>query len=276
MGKWENLPDDLYHKRPELSSTQIRKFMVSPLEYRDSLNFESTATPAMEFGSAVHLQLLKPHEAGDMILLGPECDRRTKIGKDIWNGFVAGLAPGTVVMKIDEFHRCHRMAAVVQAAPEFQNFVRRATHIEVAGFADLNGIPCRVKPDLMGDDFILDYKTTTACTPRAFHSSVFKYGYAIQAAFYRIVAHAIDGIWRDKFFFLAQQKKSPYDWKLYELSLELLTQATKEINVALARYALCVAFNDWPGLSKSAELIDLPRYFDGTSPLYGEQEDEDE
>lgn len=266
--RWEKMPDHLYHQRTELSSSLLRRFMQSPLQYLTSLQF-TERTDALDFGGAVHLAILQPDEFGNGVIAAPKCDRRTKEGKAVWAAFTEGLTPDTIVLDQDEWTQCNAMADMVRSSEHFLKFVERSTHVEVAGFATVKGLNCRIKPDLMGNDFLLDYKTTTSCSIPAFERSVWKYGYAIQGAFYQLIAQQIDGGLRP-FYLLAQEKKTPYDFRIFELDATLLAQARKEILETIERLNVAVAFNNFPGYSKEVVRIGLPRWFDGVAPLFGD------
>lgn len=272
---WIKMRDDEYHLRTELSSSLLRRFMRSPYGYQRSLSAVEKRTPALEFGNAVHLAILQPDEFGNSVLMAPEADGRTTEGKLIKARFMAGLTPGTLVLKRDDYHQACAMAQEITAAEEFKQFSARATGVELAGFANVKGVECRIKPDLLGDDFLLDYKSTVSCTPRAFERSILTYGYVVQLAFYRMVAYVIDGKQRNNVFILAQEKKPPYEWMIYQLDLPYLNEATKQIVKALDKFAICKAFNDWPKLPKSTQLVSIPGWYDGSSPLYGESDEEE-
>lgn len=63
-GIYFNMPEELYHADPSLSSSGIRKILVSPLDYwiesRLNPDYVDTKTPAMITGTAFHRRLLEP------------------------------------------------------------------------------------------------------------------------------------------------------------------------------------------------------------------------
>ena len=268
--RWEKMPDEIYHERPELSSSQLRKFMKSPYSYIKSLERHDEPTDAMRFGSAAHLALLQPDEFGNQVIVAPQCDRRTKEGKAIWETFQASVKPGTLILKEVEWKQASQMANEIRGSREFAPWVADHRHVEIAGFATIDGIECRIKPDMLGKGWMLDYKTTTSCSAAAFNHSVMSFGYVVQAAFYCIVAEAIDGEPMTEFYFIAQEKAAPYEWKMYRLDALYLQHAKNEVREALKRFALCKALNDWPKVSKEVVTLSLPRWYDGTSQLFGE------
>ena len=90
-------------------------------------------------------------------------------------------------------------------------------------------ILCKCRPDMMCPPLkepnsdnkivIVDYKTTISCEPFAFNKSVKKYGYDMQAAWYRRGIQ-MAGYDVDDFVFIAQEKVHPYASKVFRITKE--------------------------------------------------------
>lgn len=98
-------------------------------------------------------------------------------------------------------------------------------------------------PDLVT---VVDYKTTTDASPRAFAASAAKYGYWIQDAFYRRVL-AGRGLEVERFVFIAQEKTPPYLLSLHESDPEDLELADRLIELGIEIFSDCTAAGVWPG-----------------------------
>lgn len=279
MGWVFDMPDEVYHARSELSSTQLRWFMKSPNYYRHMLQVPMKKSAALDFGHALHLGLLQPDEYPNVVLAAPVCDRRTKEGKLIWENFQKGLKPGTVVLKEDELFAVDRIVRSIRASQWWQDFEKTDLRFEVSGFAELEGIPCRIRVDglPMVGEVLWDLKSAISVSPGAFKHAVFSHGYVMQAAFYLKVARAL-GMDKQRFVFLAVEKSGPYDFRPYELEAEVLERAERDIDRALRKFATCKAFDEWPGYHKDEPVrIGLPGWarHDESAPLFGEEDPEE-
>jgi len=66
---------------------------------------------------------------------------------------------------------------------------------------------------------VVDYKTTISCEPFSFNKSVKKYGYDMQAAWYRRGIQ-MAGYDVEDFVFIAQEKVHPYASKVFRITKE--------------------------------------------------------
>ena len=90
-------------------------------------------------------------------------------------------------------------------------------------------ILCKCRPDMICPPLnepnsdnkivVVDYKTTISCEPFAFNKSVKKYGYDMQAAWYRRGIQ-MAGYDIDSFVFIAQEKVHPYASKVFRITEE--------------------------------------------------------
>ena len=108
-----------------------------------------------------------------------------------------------------------------------------------------NDVLCKCRPDLICPPLsepnsdskivIVDYKTTISCEPYAFNKSVSKYGYDMQASWYRrgleSAGYSVDG-----FVFIAQEKSHPYASKVFRITKEQMDYAWKIMERYLEEY----------------------------------------
>lgn len=122
-------------------------------------------------------------------------------------------------------------------------------------------IPCKARLDILDDLRIRDYKTTSkGVGRREFESTIGKFYYDMQAAFYQMAAIALDGVERP-YQWITQENKAPYDVAGYEASDECLANGKSWLNDAVRKYANCIEsgkFNGtWNGVFHS---IDSPEW----------------
>jgi hypothetical protein len=89
------IPDDAYLNNPGLSQSGAKELLRSPAHYLAYLNRDRTEqTPAQRLGTLIHLASLQPKVFDATVVVAPECDKRTKEGKEIWASFQSSLKPG--------------------------------------------------------------------------------------------------------------------------------------------------------------------------------------
>ena len=112
------------------------------------------------------------------------------------------------------------------------------------------GEPCKCRPDCIttynGQDYIVDYKTTTSCEDGAFERACYKYGYKLQAAMYT------EGVFNAqmipyRFAFVAQEKTPPYAVRVYFCDGGFIEEGMEMYRELMDIYHRCRVFDEWPG-----------------------------
>ena len=141
-------------------------------------------TNAFHFGSVFHQMILEPE----------------KISGDTWLSFTDEQQEKLFMMH----NRTTENATV-------QKLLLSKRREEVHLF-EAEGLPCKSKLDLIAQDLIVDFKTTSAKDYQSFVATILKYDYHRQAAFYTDAALA------KGFAFVGVQKQKPFDIFYVELS----------------------------------------------------------
>jgi len=241
-----------------LSSTGVRELLACPAKFRYRQQHVQPDTRAFDVGHAAHQLVLGA---------GPELVR---IEADKWlsNAVKAEVAAvrerGAVPLRPSDWDTVHAMAAAVQEhrlAPRL--FVQGAPERTLIWRDETTGVPCRAKVDYLGDDGIVDYKTTDSASPESLRKSVYNFGYYIQAAFYLRGFRRLDATGQRRapyFVFVAQEKDPPYLVTVFQLTDEALAYGDRKCAEALEKYRDCVAADVWPGYSTGIEDIALPAW----------------
>ncbi|MDD2743932.1 MAG: PD-(D/E)XK nuclease-like domain-containing protein [Rhodocyclaceae bacterium] len=251
-----------YHgDRDAVSSSGLKKMLISPLHFQDYLTSKHTETPALRVGTAIHAALLEPEVFKDTYVVAPMVDRRTKAGKVLWEEFMAGVNGKSVVTEaelsmignIADQVKKHRMA----------NALLKAGKAEQSIFwtDEETGIRCKVRPDSLSPYAILDVKSTESAHRESFPRSCVKYNYDLSAAMYQEGVRQLTGEVVD-FVFLAVEKSSPNLCALYKASEEMMVAGYAKFRAALRALAECRQSGGWPGYQADGdfELVDWPRY----------------
>ena len=255
------MTDEVYHTRPELSSTGARsllpEFDGSPAKFQWMQGREFN-TPAFDIGHAVHAKVLGtglqavayPEE-----LLASNGAASTKAAKE-WAE--DARANGMVPMKAVEVHVINKIVEAVMSNPDARK-VLELPHRETSIFnVSPEGIPVRARFDVYGNGAAADLKTTLDASPRGFARSVVKYGYYMQEAWYRDVHRWETGLELEKFKFIAVQTTGPYQVAVHELDAEFRQIGFKLAETARETYARCRETGMWPGVP--GEILSPPNW----------------
>ena len=254
-----NLPFADYLKSPSLSNSGIQRFRRSPAHYQAYLSQPSKDTPALRFGRIIHTAILEPDKC--KLAVAPECDRRTKAGKDLWASFQADNI-GADIVTDDEMAAIAGIQDSISAHPAARALLSHPGNAEASFFWSdgMSGVNLKGRADyLRTDGIVVDLKTTEDASPQSFAKSVANYGYHFQAAIYQ-QGLATCGIDVAGFVFLAVEKSPPYAVACYTLDAEAVGQAAYQLSGLLRLFAECQQSGAWPAYSTQIETLTLPRW----------------
>lgn len=257
-----DMTNEAYHgDREAVSSSGLKKILVSPMHFQDYLANKSTETTALRVGTAIHTALLEPDVFKSEYVIAPVVDRRTKAGKELWEEFMAGLGGKRIVTeselemltKIAEQVKQHRMANTLLTMGKAEQ--------SIFWTDKETGIRCKVRPDSLSPYAILDVKSTESAHRNDFPRSCVRYNYDLSAAMYQEGVRELTGETID-FVFLAVEKSSPNLCALYKASEEMMVSGYAKFRAALRTLAECRASGVWGGYQPDGdyELVDWPRY----------------
>lgn len=266
-----------YHKRPELSKTQLDQFLVSPLNYWYKSKREGAEpfpeTSSMRIGSMVHKILLEGQEAFDEAYAGPPKDGvkkptsaqlnakkpsdKTLQQIEDWDRYIASCE-GKLEVKPDELAIALKCVESVKQHPEAVKLLDAITDSEVTiVYPTHNGVMMRSRLDGVTQRGIVDVKTTRDATAKGFKSSVYKYNYGLQEFVYSWAYYQAYGRMPEYFIFLCVETSAPYHTALYTLPAGNSNYWAPIFEKALAEYSQCEKSGNWPGLNKD-KLSELP------------------
>lgn len=104
---------------------------------------------------------------------------------------------------------------------------------------------------------IADYKTTFDASSRGVTSSVWKYRYHMQAAWYRSLVKEIAGE-SLPVRFIFQEKKRPYLVSVWEATDDYLELGRADMDDAIAIYLRCQLSGEWPGYPSEIQQLTPP------------------
>lgn len=217
-----NIPNEDYHAGVGISSSNIRRFGESQLH---AIEHVQETTSAMKFGTAAHALLVEGEEAFNNDIAVITGSPYTNANKELRREYEER---GLTVIKDSELTRIKGMKAnMIDEGDMYLNPEGKLAEASFYWYED--DVLCKCRPDVLcppiskpyPDDsvVVVDYKTTQSCDPKAFAGSVRKYGYDMQAAWYRRGMEKA-GFKVHQFVFVAQEKVAPYACKVFIITEE--------------------------------------------------------
>ena len=219
---YKDIPNEDYHAGVGISSSYIRRFGQSQLH---AIEHKQESTPNLKFGTAAHALIVEGQEAFDKevrVLTGSPYTKAYKEEKAEYE------EQGFIVLKEDDVKLIQSMKdSMVYEGNAYLNAKGKVAEASIYWYED--DVLCKCRPDMLCPPLkepnsdnkivIIDYKTTISCEPFAFNKSVKKYGYDMQAAWYRR-GLLMAGYDVEDFVFIAQEKVHPYASKVFRITKE--------------------------------------------------------
>lgn len=258
----------LYHASDGLSSSDLKELARSPLHWRTYKAQESESSAEMALGSLVHALILEPESVESEFAVGEFKIRR---GKDY--DAVLSQNPGRVIVSTEEFQEAKRISSAFfeecSHNPELKALTQGQKEIAFVWECPTTGVKLKCKPDILGNGFIADIKTSKDASFDAFQRQVVDYMYFLSAAHYlKGVTHVMQkGLLVPQvtlpptaFYFIVIEKKAPYAIAVYRLDAKALEIGNSMVERAVNSYAGAVATDVWTGYPARVIEMGLPNY----------------
>ena len=255
-----NMPDEVYHSRPELSSTGARRLLESPARYQWDKTHR-TQKREFDVGHAVHAKVLGTGAVVDVL----DFDNfRTKAAQEARD---AAYAAGLVPMLRKDMRPIEGMSEAVLSHPKARALFEQAGNPEVSVFATdpETGVDVKARFDYLPDFTVtdpttVDLKTARSASPEGFAKSVAEYRYDIQQEWY-LNAYSIEtGDHSARMQFVVVETAPPYLVGVYPLADEFAELGRGRVRDALNLYAECLAADRWPGYPLDADPLQPPSW----------------
>jgi len=264
-----------YNSAEGIRRSDLWKMEDSPEKFKYFIEHPMERTPAMAFGSACHKFILENDDFGSEYALAPNVDRRTKAGKEEWEGFISSIG-GREPITQDDNQIMIEMYEAIERCPLARKLIFGKGETETAFFwtDPETGEKCKIKTDRMVKYnrrlYVVDYKTCLTAETNRFNSEIFRLGYHFQAGMYTEgVIHGKKLRKRPGFLFVAQEKKAPYSVNVIEVSEEVMNAGVSKFHELLGKYHDCKVLDRWAGY-----VGDVPN--DCFVPTWMEREMEDD
>lgn len=244
-----NIPNEVYHAAPGISRSALWTFKDLPHKYWYqylSGEFIRKEKKAWVVGDIFHTLVQEPHLIDSKFYIMPACDRRTNIGKEIYNRAIVECGTKTVITA-EDMQQGKDMCKSFYADETHKILINDDVKYEQSIFwTDLEtGLLCKARPDIWNSPLVGDLKTTDSAAPFAFQRSCLNYGYYMQAA---MIYRALESQGKrfTKFVFCAVEKAPPYATAFYLLDESALEFGLRQFHYFLHLYAACLEKGEWP------------------------------
>ena len=237
----------------------LRWMAESPAHYRAKLNMQSRTTPALNFGTAVHMACLEPERYPSEVVCYRQSKTKGEGARKNWAAFKKANE-GKLILSGEEYDSIEKLMLSVCSHPVAKELLSRGEAEKVLEWRDPGtGVACKAKLDWVSDDVIVDLKTARCNEERRFGSTAARYLYHCQAAFYR---HAVRcALGKDlPVKLIVVEKEEPYDCSVFDVRGEDMDGAMDHIKQLLGRVLSCRTSGDWPGRSEQELTLMLPSW----------------
>lgn len=215
-GKYDDITLEQYHSMEGWSKTKLDRLDKSVQYMLHCQEQGQDSTPAMVFGAAFHCAVLTPELYESEYIIAPKCDRRTKVGKELYASFLEE-AEGKTVIDSEMAANIELMKTAIFNHPLASAFLKNGEAEQSFFWEDSEtGLLCKCRPDYLTHTNVgIDLKTTDDARYESFQRTSLKFRYDVQAAFFT------DGIFQaenrvvEDFVFIVIEKKPPFGIMVY-------------------------------------------------------------
>jgi len=216
----QRMPDEEYFKMPGVSNSLLSRLAKCPA----NMLIEFEPSPAMLLGTLAHCLILEGREEFEKrFIVSPDCDKRTKEGKAVYQSFCEANE-GKTVITLDQLQAVAGMAASVASHPAACELLQDGQPEQAITWEEgVNGItvPAKAKADWLSPTALIDLKTCQDSSYSMFSKTIFNSRYTQQFGYYKR-GLAANGVYPSKFIIISVESKSPFAVNVYELSDEVL------------------------------------------------------
>lgn len=253
-------PDFVYHDRSEIGASMLEDFRENRQVYRaayvDKTRAKREATPAMQFGTLVHLRVLEPAKFAEVVAdpppeIAPDGKkwlRRKGSDHEKWWQDELDRREGKIVADQAMLNRVNAAAAAIKRHA-FTAGMLESGESEVSHYwtDDWSGLRCKCRIDWLAAGGAIDIKTCPNASPAGFARSAVQLGNYRKQAHYRAGLAAVHG---EGFpiVYVAVESEWPHRVGVYELDdldRDGSSLGRQQWRESLGSLANCLAKDEW-------------------------------
>jgi len=213
-------------------------------------------TYAMQRGTAVHAILFDTRKVAAW-------DGPVRRGK-AYDEFVASN-PDTEIMTATEYQKSHAMAAAVRACPAAMEVLQGETEKTI--YFDWMGKKCRATPDVRGNGYVTELKSSATSDPGRFVWHALRMQYNAQLRMQQIACDM--DIMSDRAYVVAVESAAPFPVTVFHVQYRALEVGERCLTLWMERLRNSESSGCWPAYVESIVPLDMPEDFELD---YGEDE----
>ena len=260
-------PDHVYDEAPGVRQSNLEGYEDSPAHYKVKANSKHTTTPAKLVGSVAHEMMfygegyvndayaIKPKhiKADPENEIEEQYNPRSNKGKQELKDWAKDNEHKLIIGE-PQLAEGKMLAGLLSVHPVISAMFSGG-YAEVACFTSLHGVQVKCKLDYWHPDkaLIVDLKTS-GFSLSAFHKSVDKYNYDVQAYSYSAIVENILGQ-KQSFVFVAIEKFAPHGIKRKLADRYCMERGQRKYLDWLYQHKHCLEANHWPNYSIEVEEI---------------------
>lgn len=258
-GRYDNITLSQYHKMPAYSKSALDKINQSMAHYFEAITSPKEQTPQMLLGSAFHCRTLTPDIYMKEYVVAPECDKRTKIGKETYAEFEE-LNAGKTILSFAQAATAECMAKAVLEHPIASRLLTDGDAEHSFFWTDpRTGLPCKARPDyLRRDGIIIDLKSTADASYYEFQRTIVNFRYHVQGAFFGDGVTSVTGEKRFSFILIAVESSAPYAVAIYRIDDDGINIGRTAYGLDLDKVVAYEKDKSWAGYTMQIQEMILP------------------
>ncbi len=241
--------------------SHLKSYGRSPIHGFHARVTEMKSTSSMQIGTAVDALIF-----GHRKVCGyPGAQRR---GKE-YEAFAAER-PDTEILTMTDYDKAYFMAEAVMNCEAAKPWLI-GTKQETLLF-EYNGLDCRATPDVRGDGFLTELKTSQTSDPVRFLWQALRMQYHVQMVM-QAIACELNGHPIQRHMIVCCENSAPYPVTVFEIGERAKDQAAKTLMLWSERLKQCEASGQFPPYSQSIVPLDVPD--DDVDLVFPETEDDE-
>lgn len=177
--------------------------------------------------------------------------------------------PDTEILTMNDYDKAYFMADAVlsneAAKPWLQGVKQQTLRFEYMG------LQCRATPDVRGDGFLTELKTSVTADPAKFFWQSLRMQYHVQL-WMQSIACEIHGYKVPRHMIVCCENSAPYPVTVFEIQDRAKDMAARTLALWCERLKTCEASGQYPGYAQSIVPLDVPE--EDVELVYSEAEDE--
>ncbi len=259
--------EDYHAHKDSISRSALMLFSDSPYKYwaryRNPSAPKTTSSSAMKLGSAFHDFILEPELFEQKYIIKPERIYKKDGDIEAYEKYKLLLEEYAISKKItlddDEYQTLCAMKESLSKNKKAMNLLLdgRVEHSFFWNDSE-SKLLCKVRPDVLHDDIIVDLKTISDASPQNYQRSMITGGYHIQGAMVRTGVECIEGNRIDTVINVCVETTYPYSVGIYFIDQAALDYAEEKFKKILGDISFAFTHNHYQDYE--VQTIGIPKW----------------